>query len=159
MWRDCLHGRLFLCTDNTLATWCEELTHWKRPWCWERLKVGREGDNRGWDGWMASLTQWTWVWVSSGSWWWTGRPGILQSMGSQRIGHDWATELTDWLIVIDPEALKLTVWLSFQLFNLLINWRVCMVCFSASRKGLSSALQIPSPTTIMCDASSCSDDI
>ena len=62
--------------SNTLATWCEEQTHLKRPWCWGRLKVG-EGDNRGWDGWMASLTQWTWVWVNSGSWWWTGRPGVL----------------------------------------------------------------------------------
>ena len=70
----------------------------KRPWCWERLKVGREGDDRGWDGWMASLTQWTWVWVSSASWWWTGRPGVLQSMGLQRVRHDWATELNwiDW---------------------------------------------------------------
>ena len=73
---------------------CEELTHWKRPWCWERLKARGEGDNRGWDGWMASLTQWTWVWASSGSWWRTGRPGVLQSMGSQRVGCDWATELT-----------------------------------------------------------------
>ena len=69
------------------------LTHWKRPWCWERLKVGWEGDNRGWDGWMASPTQWTWVWVSSGSWWWTGKPGVLQFMGSQRVRHDWANEL------------------------------------------------------------------
>ena len=59
--------------SNTLATWCEELTHLQRPWCWERLKVGGVGDDRGWDGWMASLTQWTWVWVDSGSWWWTGR--------------------------------------------------------------------------------------
>ena len=66
---------------------------WKRPWYWERLKVGGEGDNRGWDGWMASPTQWTWVWVNSGSWWWTGRPSVLQSMGSQRVGHDWATDL------------------------------------------------------------------
>ena len=66
---------------NTLATWCEELTHWKRPWCWERLKAGGQGDDRGWDGWMASLTRWTWVWASSRSWWWTGRPGILQTMG------------------------------------------------------------------------------
>ena len=66
------------------------------PWCWERLKAGGEGDDRGWDGWMASPTQWTWVWVSSGSWWWTGRPGGLQSMGLQRIRHDWATEL-NWL--------------------------------------------------------------
>ena len=76
-----------------LATWCEELTHLKRPWCWERLRAGGEGDDRGWDGWMASPTQWTWVWVDSRSWWWTGRPGVLQSMGSQRVGHDWATEL------------------------------------------------------------------
>ena len=59
----------------------------------EWLKVGGEGGNRGWYGWMASSTQWTWVWVSSESWWWTGKPGVLQSMGSQRVGHDWATEL------------------------------------------------------------------
>jgi len=83
--------------SNTLATWCEELIHWKRPWCWERLKPGGEGDDRGWwDGWMASLTQQTWVWVNSGSWWWTGRPGVLQFMGSQRVGHDWVTEL-NWI--------------------------------------------------------------
>ena len=74
--------------SNTLVTWSEELTHWKRPWCWERLRVGGEGDDRGWDGWMASLTWWTWVWVSSRSWWWIGRPGMLQSMGLQRVGHD-----------------------------------------------------------------------
>ena len=75
-------------------TWVsEELTHLKRPWCWERLRAGGEGDDRGWDGWMASLTQWTWVWVDSGSWWWTGRPGVLQFMGLQRVGHDWATDL------------------------------------------------------------------
>ena len=76
-----------------LQYWCKELTHWKRPWCWERLKAGGEGDDRGWNGWMASLTQWTWVWVSSGNWWWTGKPGVLQPMGSQSIGHSWATEL------------------------------------------------------------------
>ena len=74
--------------SSILATWCEELTHWKRPWCWERVKAGGEGDDRGWDSWMASPTQWTWVWVNSGSWWWTGRPGMLQSEGSQRVGHD-----------------------------------------------------------------------
>ena len=79
--------------SNTLATWCKVLTHWKRHWWWERLKVEEEGDNRGWDGWMASPTQWTWVWINSGSWWWTGRPGVLQSMGLQRVGHDWVTEL------------------------------------------------------------------
>ena len=82
--------------SNILATWCEELTHWKRPWFWERLRSGGEGANRGWNGWMASPTQRTWVWVNSGSWWWAGRtarPGVLQSMGSQRVGRDWVTEL------------------------------------------------------------------
>ena len=78
---------------NTLATWCEELTHLKRPWCWARLRAGGEGDDREWDGCMESLTQWIWVWVDSGSWWWTGRPGVLWYMGSQRVGYDWATEL------------------------------------------------------------------
>ena len=80
-------------TPNTLATWCKQLTHWKRPWCWERLKAGGEGVNRGRDGWMASPTWWTWVWVSSRSWWWTGKHGMLQSMRLERVGHDWATEL------------------------------------------------------------------
>ena len=68
-----------------------EPTHWKRPWCWKRLKAG-EGDDRGWDGWMASPTQRTWVWVSSGRWWRRGKTGVLQSMALQRVGHDWATE-------------------------------------------------------------------
>jgi len=81
--------------SNTLATWCKELIHWKRPWFWERSKAGGEGDDRGWDGWMASLTRWTWVWVNSGSWWWTGKPGMLQSMGSQRVGYNWVTNLND----------------------------------------------------------------
>ena len=79
--------------SNTLATWWEELTHWKRPWFWEGWKAGGEGDNRGWDGWMASPTQWTWDWASSRSWWWIGKSVMLQSMGSQRVGQDWATEL------------------------------------------------------------------
>ena len=83
-------------SPNTLATWCEELTHWESvSWCWEILKAGGEGEDRGWDGWMASLTQWTWVWVSSGRWWWTGKPGVLQSMGSQSVRHNWVTELND----------------------------------------------------------------
>ena len=79
--------------SNTLATSWEELTHWKRPWCWEGLGAGGEGDDRGWDGWMASLTQRTWVWVDSGSRWCTWRPGVLRFMGSQRVGHDWVTEM------------------------------------------------------------------
>ena len=88
-----LEGLMLKLKSNTLATWCKELTHCKRHWCWERLKVVGEGGNRGWDGWMASPTQWTGVWVNSGSWWWTGRPDMLQSMGLQRVGNDWATEL------------------------------------------------------------------
>ena len=76
-----------------LATWCKGLSHWKRSWFWERLKVEGEGDDRGWDGSMVSLTQWTWVWASSGRWWKTGEPGVLQSMGSQKFRHDWVTEL------------------------------------------------------------------
>ena len=83
-------------SSSTLAIWCEELTHWRRLWCWERLKGGGKGDDRGWDGWMASPTEWTWVWASSGSWWWTGKPSVLQSMGLQRVRHDCVTELTDW---------------------------------------------------------------
>ena len=77
--------------SKTLAMWCEELTHWKRPWCWETLKAGGAGDDRGWDCWMASPTPWTWVWASSGSWWWTGKPGVLESMGLQS-----QTRLSDW---------------------------------------------------------------
>ena len=86
-----LEGLSWSWNSNTLATWCEELTHWKRPWCWERLKAGGEGDDRGWDGWMASLTWWAWIWASSGSWWWTRKPGMLQSMGSQI-----RTQLSNW---------------------------------------------------------------
>ena len=84
--------------SNTLATWCEELTHWKRLWCWEELRAGGEGDDRGWDRWMAPWTRWTWVWVNSRKWWWTGRPGELQSMGLQRVRHNWVTEL-NWKIM------------------------------------------------------------
>ena len=73
------------------CTWCKEVSQWKRPWCWERLKAGEEGDNRGWDGWMASPTWWTGAWASSGSWWWTGKPGVLQSTGLP----SW-TRLSDW---------------------------------------------------------------
>ena len=84
--------------SSTLATSRGELIHLKRPWCWEGLGTGGEGADRGWDGWMASPAQWAWVWVNSGSWWWTGRPGMLWFMGSQRVGHDWVTEL-NWNVV------------------------------------------------------------
>ena len=76
---------------RSLATWCKGLTHLKRPWCWERLRARGEGDDRGWDGWVASPTQWTWIWVNSVSWWWTGRPSVLRFMRSQ----SW-TRLINW---------------------------------------------------------------
>ena len=97
LWKDLCWSWNF----NTLATSCEELTYWKRPWFWEGLTAGGEGDDRGWDGWMASLTRWTWVWVNSRSWWWTGRPGVLWFMGSQRVRYDWATEL-NWNYGFQP---------------------------------------------------------
>ena len=77
---------------QTLVTWCEELTHWKRPWCWKRMRAEWEGGDRGWDSWMTSLTQWTWVWVDFRREWRTGKPGMLQYIGSQRVGHGWAPE-------------------------------------------------------------------
>ena len=111
-----IHGKdwCWSWNSNTLATWREELTHFKRPWCWERVKAGRDGNDRGWDGWMASPTQWTWVWVNSESWWYTERPGMLQSMGSQRVGHNWATEL-NWTegSTSSLEQLKNTIILRF----------------------------------------------
>ena len=83
-----LEGMMLKLKLQYFGHWCEELTHWNRPWCWERLKAGGEGDNRGWDGWMASRTQCTWVWVNSRRWWWTGKPGMLQSVGSHRVEHN-----------------------------------------------------------------------
>ena len=82
-------------SSNTLATWWEELTHWKRPWCWKILKAG-EGDDREWHDWVVSPTQLIWAWASCGRWWRTGKFDVLQSMGLQRVGHDWVTEL-NWL--------------------------------------------------------------
>ena len=90
--------------SSTLATSCEDLTQWKRLWCWERLEAGGEGDDRRWDGWMASPTPWTCIWVNSVSWWWTDSPIMLQSMGSQRVGHNWATEL-NWAVPLLPKSL------------------------------------------------------
>ena len=110
----------------------KNLTHWKRHWCWERLKVGGEGDDRGWDGWIASLTRWTWVWVSSGSWWWTGMPGMLQSMGAQN-----RTWLSNW-----TETERLEDWrdwvkkLREYLWGMFFHQRsiILLSCFSLLRK-------------------------
>ena len=88
-WKDWCWGW----NSNTLATSCEELTHWKRPWSLEGLGAGGEGDDRGWDGWMASPTRWTWVWVNSGSWWWTGKPGCWDSWGRKESD---TTERLNW---------------------------------------------------------------
>ena len=89
LWRE----RCWSWNSCTLATSCEELTHWKRLWCCQGLGAGGEGDDRGWDGWMASPTRWLWVWVNSGSWWWTGRPGMLQFMGCKESD---TTERLNW---------------------------------------------------------------
>ena len=88
-----LEGLMLKLKLQYFGTSCEELTHWKRPWFWEGLGAGGKGNDRGWGGWMASPTQWTWVWVNSGGWWGTGRPGVVWFMGSQRVRHDWVTEL------------------------------------------------------------------
>ena len=88
-----IHWKDWCWSSNTLATWCEELTHQQKPWCWERLKTGGKGNNRGWDGWIASPSQRMWVWANFRNWWWTGKAGVLESIGPQRVGHDWATEL------------------------------------------------------------------
>ena len=115
--------------SNTFAIWWEELTHLKRPWCWERLKLEGEGDDRGWDGWMASHTQWTWVWVNSGSWCWTGKSGVLQSMASQRVGHDWTTEL-NWTKAFI--GFRILTWISIQ--NL-AGWLDCFkIVFGAHQE-------------------------
>ena len=116
------HYRAPSWNSSTLATWCEELTHLKRSWCWERLKAGGEGDDRVWDGWMALPTQWTWVWVSSGSWCYTGKPGMLQSMGSQRVGHDcdWTELKLSFLVLVYHSVIvssfKFTLLLTGPLF-------------------------------------------
>ena len=79
-------------SSNTLTTWCKELTYWKRPWCWERLKAKKEGGDWGWNGWITSLTQWTWIWANSGRQWRTEEPGVLSSFG---VAKSW-TVLSDW---------------------------------------------------------------
>ena len=114
-WKDWYYSWI----SNTLATLCKEWIHWKRPWCWERLKARGEGDDR-WDGWMASPTEWTWVWVNSWvlvnsrSWWWTGRPGILQAMELQKESD--MTERLNWTERHPSGACR-----SLQFFSVLIS--------------------------------------
>ena len=94
------HWKDWCWSSNTLVTWCNQLTHWKKPWSWKRLKAEEEEGDRGQDGWMVSLMQWTWTWTNSRRWWGTGRPGVLQSMGSRRLTWlgDWATMRGCWLV-------------------------------------------------------------
>ena len=111
-------------------------TPWERPWCWERLKAGGERGNRRWDGWMASPTRWTWVWVSSGSWWWTGKPGVLQSTGSPRVRHYWATEL-QWI----SESIMIFLSLFFNTeLNLEVLFLLITPAISPSKCPLTSSV-------------------
>ena len=121
--------------SNTLATWSEELTHLKRPWCLERLRAEGEGDDGGWEGWMASSTQWTWVWLNFRSWWWIGRPGILQSMGSQRVRHDWATELNSHNLHFKIMGLEQTIERSYQTHSYNIHFKMTGLVIKSSQEG------------------------
>ena len=123
--------------SNTLATLCKELTYFKSPWCWERLKAGGEGDDRGWDGWMASLTRLTWVWVNFSSWWWTGRPGVLQSMELEIVRHNWGTEM-NWTAAI-----------SFLCMYLENKWKSMLLLFKLTQ----SCLTLRDSLTATCQAS------
>ena len=118
-------GSCWSWSSNTLATWCEELTDLKNPWCWQRLRAGGEGDYRGWDGWMALPTRLTWVWVDSGSWWWTGRPGVLWFTGSQ--SRTCLIDWTDWTEIVP----KLSGW------NNNHNFFCSQICNLGSRDCLS----------------------
>ena len=129
-----LEGLMLKLKLQYFATWCEELTHWKRPWCWEGLKVGGEGDNRGWDGWVASPTQWTWIWASSGSWWWTGKPDVLWSMGLQRVRHNWATELKEIKVLKGRKVFSI---------NLITSWTLKNVEWEEWRGGQGICLKTP----------------
>ena len=150
--------------SNTLATWCKELTHWKRPWCWKRLKAGKGTIE---DEMIGSPTQWTWVWVNSGSWWWTGRPGELQSMVSQRVGHDWVTEL-NWFIYysilagkipwrVDPRQLQ---FMELQSWTQLsdrteLNWEPCGKAVLLGSLTLLFFTYVPLSNKVSCFVSTC----
>ena len=138
-----LDGLMLKLKLQYLATLCEELTHWRRPWCWERLKAGREGEDRGWDGWMASLTWWRCIWTSSWSWWRTGEPGVVQSMG-HKVEHDWATDL-NWTELKLYFTSVTFVWdihiLRWQMWQLAISKKGC---FSSCIKTLLGTSLWPS---------------
>ena len=114
----------------------QELTSWKRPWCWERLKAGGEGDNRGWDGWMASLTWWAWLWASSGSWWWTGKSGVLQSMESQ--SQTWLRNWTE-LIELSPTWHEFSMTFYAFIAIKLLPWSPFLHCPKSPSCSISSS--------------------
>ena len=116
-----LEGLMLKLKLQYFATSCEELTHWTRPWGWEGVGAGGEGDDRRWDGWMALPTQWACVWMNSGSLWWTGRLGLLQFMGLQRVGHDWATEL-NWMISSVEHLFLCLLAISMSWTNVYLRW-------------------------------------
>ena len=126
---------------NTSATWWEEMNHWKRTWRWERFRVGGEGDDRCWDGWMASPTWWTWVSVNSRWQWRTGKPGMLPSMGSQRVGHNWVTELnwiSTWLPFPHPTP-------TLALLGILSLWQLFTPTVCAPQLATSCLQGLPLP--------------
>ena len=130
---------------ETPILWPPDAKNWlmgKRPWCWEMLKSGGEGDDRGWDGWMASTTQWAWVWVNSSSGWWTGRPGVLQSMGSQRVGHNQATEL-NWWFSFGRLYISKNLSISSRLSDLLVHSCLSLaLCFCSITCNVSFSLLV-----------------
>ena len=130
-----IHWKDWSWSANTLAAWCKELTHWKRSWCWERSKAGGEGDNREWDSWMASPTQWTWVWASFGSRWWTGKPGLLQSTGLQV--QTWLSDWTELVLEVKMFLKKKTrkgLCSTQRLTSLLIRYVCDLFCGQVSEQ-------------------------
>ena len=111
----------------TLASWCEEPIYWKRPQCWERVKAGGEGDDRWWDGWVSSLTQWTWVWTNSGRWWRTGKLGVLQSVGSQR--HNLGTKQWEETHVVQGACTNIVYRMSCSLASRVLSGPLVTIIF------------------------------
>ena len=131
--------------SNTLATWCEALTHLKRSLCWERLGTGGEGDNRGWDGWMTSPTQWTWLWINSRSLWLTGKPSLLLFMCLQRVRHDWVTEL-NWSLSFNflyaLSSKQSSTWWCHLWMSFLLIYLLSQVCMCSQCSVMSNSLQL-----------------